>query len=197
MANSFKPWPSCRGSHTSADAALQLIAAHRLTADEIDRIVIRNGPAEWPFLSNPIARKRRPQTVVEAQFSIPWVVAAAFVDGRVRIAQFTEAALSRPDILAMAERVTAVQDDQLANPAGGPGQAVVEVVTRDGRSLKCHVRAAKGDPEAPLSDAEVAQKFADCLDYGGLALRRGDRLRRLLAGVDQLADISRLTRAMA
>ncbi|WP_158011655.1 MmgE/PrpD family protein [Sphingomonas turrisvirgatae] len=194
---SFKPWPSCRGSHTSADAALQIVAEHRVRPDQIERVVIRNGPAEWPFLSNPIERKRRPATVVEAQFSIPWVVAAALVDGKVRIAQFTQDALQRADILAMTARTSAVQDDRLANPRGGPGQAVVEVATRDGRVLTKHVVAAKGDPQAPMSPAEIEAKFADCMDYAGLPNAQATALRQLIAGIDRVTDVRSLSAAMA
>lgn len=193
---SFKPWPSCRGSHTSADAALQIMAKHNLPPGHIERILVRNGPAEWPFLSNPIDRKRHPVTPVEAQFSIPWVVAAAFTDGTVRIAHFVPEALARPDIRAMAERVSTVQDDSLASQSGGPGQAVVEVTTRDGRSLRCHVVSAKGDPDAPMSPEEVSKKFEDCLAYSGLKPARARRLHDLLANVDQLRDIAHISRAM-
>lgn len=196
-AMSFKPWPSCRGSHTTADAALQIIAGHRLQPGQIERILVRNGPAEWPFLSNPIERKRHPNTTVEAQFSIPWVVAAAFTDGKVRIAHFTPEALARADIKAMAERVSTIQDDSLANTRGGPGEAVVEVTTHDGRSLRCHVVAAKGDPQAPMSSVEVSQKFADCLEYSGLKPSRGPRLRRLVDAVAELDDVSRLSRLLS
>lgn len=196
-AMSFKPWPSCRGSHTSADAALQIAAALGSGAAKIERIVVRNGPAEWAFLSAPIARKRQPATTVDAQFSIPWVVAAALTDGRVSIAHFTPEALMRPDVRAMAARIETVQDDSLANPTNGPGQAVVEVMTRDGRTVRRHVATAKGDPQVPMSPAEVAQKFDDCLDSAGMALRLRTQLRALLDGVDGLSDITQLTAAMA
>lgn len=196
VETAFKPWPSCRGSHTSADAALQLIARHQLTPEQIERIEIRNGPAEWPFLSNPIEAKRRPRNVVEAQFSIPWVVAAAFTDGRVRIAQFTPQALERADIQAMAARITAVQDNALANPAGGPGQAAIVVTTKDGRRLESHVAAAKGEPQTPMTAEEVQHKFDDCLEYGGYTRAHGNRLRGLLAEIDRLDDVSRLSRLL-
>lgn len=196
-AMSFKPWPSCRGSHTSADAALQIAAALGPRRADIARIVIRNGPAEWSFLSAPIARKRQPVTTVEAQFSVPWVVAAALTDGKVGIAHFTPAALLRPDLLAVASLIETVQDDRLANSAGGPGQAVVEVSLRDGQTLRRHVTAAKGDPDVPMSAVEAAKKLDDCLDYAGLAPARQARLRAVLDGIDSLPDVARLTTAMA
>lgn len=196
-AMSFKPWPSCRGSHTSADAALQIANELRSRKAGIERIVIRNGPAEWSFLSAPIERKRRPATTVEAQFSVPWVVAAALTDGKVAIAHFTPAALERADIRAMADLIETVQDDSLANPAGGPGQAVVEVTTRGGEVIRRKVDAAKGDPSAPMSAAEIIAKFEDCLDYGGIEPAQRAKLRALLEGVDGLADVRRLTKALA
>lgn len=197
VAMSFKPWPSCRGSHTSADAALQIAAALGGRGSAIQRIVIRNGPAEWSFLSAPLERKRRPATTVEAQFSIPWVVAAALTDGKLGFAHFEPEALDRADLAAMAARIETVEDAALANPAGGPGQAIVEVTLADGRVLKRHVVAAKGDPDVPMSAAEVTAKFSDCLDYAGLAPRRQAHLRELLGGVDGLTDVARLTAAMA
>ncbi|MCW1400902.1 MmgE/PrpD family protein [Novosphingobium sp. MW5] len=194
---SFKPWPSCRGSHTSADAALQIAAALGGRRQAIRRIVIRNGPAEWGFLSAPIERKRRPVTPVEAQFSIPWVVAAALTDGKLSIAHFAPDALRRADLLAMAERIETVEDAALANPSGGPGQAIVEVTLANGEVLKRHAVAAKGDPGVPMSAAEVAAKFADCPAYAGLPPSRRAQLIELLEGVDGLPDVSRLTGAMA
>ncbi len=194
---SYKPWPSCRGSHTSADAALQLVHQEGLRPEQVQRILIRNSPTEWPFLSNPIETKRRPATVVDAQFSIPWVVAAAIVDRKVAIAQFTPEALKRADILALAARIDTVQDDSLGNPQGGPGQVRIEVKTRDGRTLSRHVALAKGDPVAPMSAAETQAKFADCIAYAGLPAQRGEALSQIVSKVDSLANVSAITAAMA
>jgi 2-methylcitrate dehydratase PrpD len=194
---SYKPWPSCRGSHTSVDAALHIVAAHGLRAENIERVVLRNGPAEYPFLSTPIDRKRRPRTTVEAQFSIPWIVAAALVDRKVSIAQFKPEALDRPDIKRMVDRITPVLDDSLANPAGGPGQAQIDVTTSDGRVFSKRVVTAKGGLEAPMTDTEVEAKFHDCVEYGGLPNAQAVEIRALALDVAALDDVSRLTKSMS
>lgn len=196
-AMSFKPWPSCRGSHTSVDAALRIAAALGPRTRSIARIVVRNGPAEWSFLTTPIERKRQPATTVEAQFSVPWAVAAALTDGKVGIAHFTPEALLRSDLRDMAARIETVRDDGLANPSGGPGAAIVEVTLRGGQTVRRYVAAAKGAPDVPMSAAEVAAKFDDCLDYAGVAPARHAELHSLLDGVEDLPDIRRLTAAMA
>lgn len=194
---SYKPWPSCRGSHTSADAALQLVRREGLRADQVERILIRNSPVEWPFLSNPIERKRRPQSTVEAQFSIPWVVACAIVDGKVAIGHFAPDALKRPDILALTARIDTVSDDSLVNPRGGPGQVEIEVRTRGGKVLRQHVAAAKGDPATPMSAAETDAKFADCIAHAGMSPEQGAALRQALKSIDGIADVSRVTQLTA
>lgn len=194
---SFKPWPSCRGSHASADAALQIVAGETLRAEQIDRVLIRNGPAEWPFLSNPIERKRRPTSPIEAQFSIPWVVAAALVDGKVRLAHFTTEALRRADIQAMTDRISTVQDDRLADPRGGPGQAEIEVKTLDGRVVRKLVAHPKGDPETPMTRAEIDAKFADCTEFGGMPAARAAALKHMVERIALARDVSQITAAMA
>lgn len=197
MEMSYKPWPSCRGSHTSADAALQLYAREGVRAENVERILIRNSPVEWPFLSNPIERKRNPVSIVDAQFSIPWVVAAAITDGKVGIAHFTAEALRREDIKRLSARIDTVQDDSLVNPRGGPGQVVVEVRLRDGRNLRQHVASAKGDPETQLTLAEAEAKFADCMAFAGMDQQRGVALGQLVKSLAGMRDVKSVTRAMA
>ena len=190
---SFKPWPSCRGSHTSADAALQLLAERRLQPRDIHQVIVSNGPSEWPFLSQPIAAKRRPASVVEAQFSIPWVVAAALSDSSLSLSHFTPAALEREDIRAMADRIETIQDDSLATAGGGVGAARIMLLTTDGRTFSKEVAVAKGGPQAPMSTAEIDAKFADCIAYAGLSLQVLKSLRQAISDIEKMDDIARLT----
>jgi hypothetical protein len=97
----------------------------------------------------------------------------------------------------MVDRITAVQDDSLINPAGGPGQAQIDVTTSDGRAFSKRVLIAKGDPEAPMTDVEIEAKFRDCLEHGGLSQAQGGRIRALALDIAAMDDVSRLTAAMS
>ncbi len=84
---SFKPYPSGRPNHAILDAALELYRRLDLsTADMgvgIDEVVITMNPQVYRDQFSPEPGKRRPSQVVEAQFSIPFLVAAALVRGKV------------------------------------------------------------------------------------------------------------------
>jgi 2-methylcitrate dehydratase PrpD len=184
----FKPWPSCRGSHNAADAALTLVAETGVTAAEIDAITIASGPGDFALLSTPIEKKRSPGSPVDAQFSNPWVVAAAFVDRRLGLDHFTPSAIMRPDLLAMTRRIDTRPDESLVRPGGGPGAARLDVRLRDGRTLSKTVAFAKGEPGNPMSSAEFRAKFFDCTALAGLAPARAETL---LDDIDRLETLPR------
>src|SRR3989442_7894860 len=60
-------------------------------------------------------KKHRPQGIVDAQFSIPFTVAATLVNRRLSLEEFTDANLSNEKVLALAGRVTPVLDRELDN----------------------------------------------------------------------------------
>lgn len=192
----FKPYPSCRGGHNAIDAALALAREHALKPADIARITIANGPGEFTLLSAPLETKQRPQGMVEAQFSNPWVVAAALQDGEVTLRHFTPQALQRDDLLALTRRTVTVEDRSLGRPGGGPGAVRIELQLRDGRTVSKRVAYAKGDPKNPMSPEEFRRKFHDCTDAAGMARPQADALLQRIATLEQLPDVSALARAM-
>lgn len=190
---SFKPWPSCRGSHTAADAALALFTSNELTPAAIERVTVFNAPGEYSLLSTPIEKKRAPGSVVDAQFSIPWVVTAALVDHRIGLDHFTPAAIERPDLLAAVQLIDTVSDDSLARPGGGVGAARVEARLRDGRTVSAQATVAKGEPSNPLSTAELHQKFSDCTRAAGLSEGAAAELVAQVDALNALPSVDRLT----
>ena len=81
--------------------AVELRAAHGLAIEAIDSIECRVPAGEVPIVCEPAASKARPRTTYEAQFSLPFSVAAAFVDGRVGVDTYTPSRLDDPRVLAM------------------------------------------------------------------------------------------------
>jgi 2-methylcitrate dehydratase PrpD len=191
----FKPWPSCRGSHTAADAALSIVAGSGFKADHVDAITIYNGPGEFLLLSAPLAKKQNPASVVDAQFSNPWVVAAALVDHQVTLEHFTPEAIQRTDLLAMTRRIQTIEDQTLVRPGGGPGAARVEVRMKDGRTLSKTVAYAKGEPKNPMSAEEFQQKFLNCTRLAGMPSVQADRLLGSIARLEDLPLTDALTEA--
>src|SRR3546814_8311570 len=102
---------------------------------------------------------RRPATTDEAQYSLPFPVAAALVHGRLGVAEIDGAGLADPRVLALSEAMALVEDQAYSKlfPAERWADAVIEL--HDGRVLASRPCQARGDPEAPFSDAELLQKF--------------------------------------
>jgi len=99
-----------------------------------------------------------------ADHSMPYVVAAALLDGVVGPAQFTQVRIDDPAIRELIAHTSVREDPALT--AGYPGRlgAKVEVRMDDGRTLS----AAQGDPKGharnPMSDDELAHKFREYAD---------------------------------
>jgi 2-methylcitrate dehydratase PrpD len=192
-----KPYPSCRGGHVAIDGILELVKANDIRAADVDTVTIYSPPAEMMLLGAPLEKKQNPQTVVEAQFSNPWMAAAAIQDREVGLRHFTDAALRRADLRALAKRMVTVEDKTLVRPDGGPGFVRLELKTRDGRRLVKEVRFAKGDPKNPMTAAEYRRKVFECTDAAGMKRAQANAVVARLQKLEAETDVATLNAALA
>lgn len=156
---SFKPYSCCRQIHAHIDAALRLRQEHGLRPADIRAVTIFvNTDPHW--LCDPLPLRRRPPSVVVAQFSIPYSVAVALHNGKVVIEDFNKPARHPESVYQLADRVTPRHDASLPTRIIPPAR--MEILTADGRRLTTEVVDAKGHPNNPLSWNELAEKFRDC-----------------------------------
>ena len=155
----FKPWPSCRGTHPFIQMALDLQGRHGFAADEVDSVAVELGPMQR-MLVEPVARKQAPQVAIDAKFSVPFCIASALVRGAVTLDSFAERALRDPPVLALAARVSFAEPEDAATWRGDAGRMVITL--RSGEQFAAALDRARGTPEAPLSDADLVAKFIDC-----------------------------------
>ena len=160
---SYKPYPCCRFNHTAIDAALALRASAGVSAERVRRIRVGVNRQAYEAVATPIDVRKAPATIVHAQFSLPFTVATALVDGRVELRHFTEASIRREDILALAQRVDVFVDDDI-DREWGRNVSPAELHRRDGR--RDDAQPARGLAARSSAPADV-----------GLGLRRqGHRL---------------------
>lgn len=183
---SFKPYPSCRGSHPSIDAALTLARRHDIKPEDIKEIIAYNGPGQYNLLSTPLAIKIRPRTPVDMQFSVPWTVSVALLNRRVTTEDFTPKMMDNPAILELTGKVKPQLDPTLVTPGGGVEPARVEVVMKNGRRFSEQVNTASGTPEHPISYEDCARKFTDNAVAAGLVQ---SRIAEVIEQVDRLEDM--------
>src|SRR5690606_33550054 len=118
----------------------------------------------YQVVCTPPAVRKAPTTVVQAQFSIPFAVAAMLIDGEVTLRHFDAATLQRQDIMALAARVEPRVDDDIDREWGRRNSpAVMTIELRDGRTLQTRADWALGHPRNPMSVQAFDAKARDCL----------------------------------
>src|SRR5580693_4100902 len=156
---SIKRYPICYATHRSIDAALDLVTRFDLTPGKVERIHVSTGKTQMLLLRN-----SRPQTGLEAKFSMQFAMAAALCARNVGLRELTDDFVRRPEVQAIFPRVSLA--GTAATKAGSnfaPADAV-EITTIDGATHKSGpVEFAKGSHQRPLSRDELWRKFADCL----------------------------------
>jgi 2-methylcitrate dehydratase PrpD len=155
----FKPYPCCHYNHAYLDCALALRRDHGLDAGAIEAVECRVPAGEVPIVCEPREAKLRPRTPYDAQFSLPYSVAAALLDGRVTLDTYAPARLADARLLALAARVSHALDPDSRFPDGFPGW--VRVKLRDGRVVEAREPDGRGGAKRPLEPQAVVEKFRD------------------------------------
>lgn len=155
---SYKPWPSCRGTHPYIETVLQWREQYGLEPAEIEKIKVEVSPLNR-VLCEPEEAKRRPATSINAKFSLPFVLGVALKYGRVGLEHFTNEALEDEDVLAVAERVSHYVNSALDSKETVKGS--LELWAR-GNVLSKETTVAYGHPDHPMDHEALLDKFYGC-----------------------------------
>jgi len=181
-----KAHAACGHIHAAIDAVIRLRERHRLTPENVVRIVAGTYAKALEVTGND-----RPRTAFEGKFSLPYCLAVALTDGRVRLGAFAPERLADPALRALMARVEARVDDAAEAAFPRARAAVVEIETTDGRRLGERAHTRKGDPDDPLSDAELDDKYRE-LVAPRIDAAAAARLLDCLWRLDRLDDMAEL-----
>lgn len=159
---SVKPWPACRHAHAAIDAALMLRS--KAPAGEIASIEVITYPAAVDFCDKPA-----PGSVIEAKFSLQHAVAVTLADGPPPLSAFEPAAIARRELAALRALTKVKAGEPYAGAYPARFGAEVRVLLKDGAELVAAAPDAWGDPENPVSEADVIAKARDLIAWGGRA----------------------------
>ena len=171
---SLKPYPCCRLFHSTIDA-LREVTEDFSTPDEAVAGIKVGGPDI--LVSQHMLR--RPQSVMAAQYSLPYALGASIVCGPSRYEGYEEERLADPRILAIADRVEAVADGAMQAAFPAHFGSWVELAAPDGTRRRSEVLDSRGTPARPLT--------ADSI---------GDKIRGLLAAFDHAPEVADLADAV-
>jgi 2-methylcitrate dehydratase PrpD len=152
----FKNHTCCGHTFAAIDGALALKKKMGLAAGDIQRVRVGTYKAALE-----VAGYDEPRTAAEGRFSLKYVVATALTHGSVRFAAFEPDRLDNPATRDLMRRVEVAIDPQLDASFPGQRAARVAIEARDGRREEFYQPTRIGDPDAPLSDAQLDAKYLE------------------------------------
>lgn len=152
LESGFKPHAACRYAHAPIDAAVRLMREHAFRADAIEAVDVH-----LSALARRQSNFHEPGSVASAQGSTPFVIAAALALAVDSLAvDDVKRAYADPAVWALHRRVK-LHADPAMDYMGRGCRLVVQL--RDGRRYEEGVALPRGEPEQPMSDAEIERKF--------------------------------------
>lgn len=179
----FKPYAACRHSHPAIEAALYISDSFDLDLNKIDKIELFTYEGlEGRHDSTEV------KSISSAKMSIPYSVAISLATGGAGIERFTEAELSNELIKSLSKKfkLFGLQEYTKLIPDQRSGE--LKVTLENGESFSKKITYPKGEPENPLSDVELSEKFSKLALYGGLESSYSDALRECVENLPNSFD---------
>lgn len=162
----FKPYPVCRWAHPAVQAGLSLSREHQIFPDQISEVEVITFNAATR-LQNAV-----PDTTEQAQYSLPFALAAALVHG-----ESVPGSILTPqrdtEVLRLSPKVRLTPSEWMTAEFPAVRRAEVRITFNDGRSVTSGPTLADGDPESPLSDEILLKKFRENTRALGIKRSKG------------------------
>lgn len=157
-----KPYAACRHCHAPIEAAINLREKNGIAGDDVKEVnVYTYKLAVFGHDYTDI------QGITSAKMSIPYSTAIALETGRAGLNEFMPGYIENENIIALNKKVKVLEDKALSSLVPEKRAAIVKIITNDGKCFSERVDYPKGEPENPMSIADVEQKFISLAIYGG------------------------------
>jgi 2-methylcitrate dehydratase PrpD len=181
LNNALKPFANGIVSQPLQDAVIQLRNAHDLKAEQVTAIEARVHPLVLELMN-----RADPQMGLEGKFSHQHCAAAALIDGAGHDAQFSDARVRDPEVVALRSKVRATVDESVRED-----EVYVTIRLEGGVEHSIHVEHATGSPENPMTDAQLETKFS-ALAGEVIGDARAGELLEAAWELDEAADLGGL-----
>ena len=159
----FKPYASCRHTHPAIEAALAIKISNGLLINDIKKITIRTyksvlGKHDYKEIIN----------LASAKMSIPYSVALALKTGKAGLSDYNETNLEDIEIITLCKNTIVEEDEKITSLVPHSRAANVIIEMKSGEVFNHRIDYPKGEPENPMSDDELLDKFLYLITYWGM-----------------------------
>ena len=162
---------ACRHCHPAIDATLDMQKELKLQPVDIDKIEVHTYKLAVDSHDHVDIRG-----ISSAKLSTPYAVALAIVKGSAGYADYNDDNLNDYWIKNLTQKVRVIEDNNLTAQSPSVRGARVIIYMKDGNEYDATCLFPKGEPENPLSQKELENKFRGLAMYGGLTSSECDEL---------------------
>lgn len=159
LGNFFKPYPACRHCHSTIDAALQIAKDNVIAVKDIDKIKI--GVYKLALTGHDHTEVNSSKS---AMMSIPYGAVVSLVKKEAGLSQYKEDVVISKEIQELLSKVEISEDEELTSLLPDIRGSKVEVLSA-GRTYRSRVDYSLGEPENPMSDNDIIEKFKGLAAY--------------------------------
>ena len=178
-----KPYPCCRGLHSSVEALLDLMQEHKFGSDDIERMIVHGADRTVRQFS-----KREVVTLLDAQFSMPYSLGVVAATGRAGLDEFHPPRMDDARVRALMDRVEIVPDRKL----GPYDEPDLEVRGRKGEVWLRHVPVPRGAPTRRLEGEHLLRKD-EAVAVPVIGQRQFDALHQAVMMLEQCPDFRQIS----
>ncbi|MEW5722293.1 MAG: MmgE/PrpD family protein [Thermodesulfobacteriota bacterium] len=185
----LKPYPTCRYGQPALEALAALLDLEKVDHREVERLEVATFAAAAHSADGP------PPNPAALRFSVPYLLAAFLVRGRLDLGVLTPETLELEAVHDLARKValTVSPEYEARRPDQSPARVILTL--KNGRVLSREVLDARGGAARPLGEAEFRDKF---LGLAGPAVGDGRAAEFLTraAGLAAVPDVRPLLRLL-
>ena len=154
----IKPYACCRFNHASVDATIALCNENDLKAEDIEKVEVRVPKTSELLVINPEDKKRNPENIVDAQFSLHYAVAVSILKRAAGLQEYSEEYIASKDFNSLIQKIYCFGDIEMDKEFPEKWQANVKITTKND-SYEIHQPYPKGDPKNPMTWDELIERF--------------------------------------
>jgi 2-methylcitrate dehydratase PrpD len=185
---SIKPYPSGSLSHPAMTEMARLIEVNNIRPAQVQKVEVGANHAMLQALLH-----HRPQTGLEAKFSMEFCMAILLLERKAGLAQFSNSVVQRPDVKQMIEKVRYYVDPEAEAAGYDKMTSLLKITLKNGKVLSGRANFGKGSPANPMSFDEAAVKFRGCAEYVGWPVEKTNGVISLVGSLETAPDVSKLS----
>ena len=159
----IKPFAACRHAHPSIEAALEIIQENTFYTGDVKKITITTYEGLKGRHDN-----QEVSSVSSAKMSIPFSVAIALNSGSAGIQDFNQEAVESNKNKVLSKKITIEENQKYSDLVPDKRPASIQIDLKDGKSYRKEIIYPKGEPENPMSNQELKEKYKELAMYGGV-----------------------------